>query len=133
MPVHHRFEHSVLTIVFAVAFMSGAGVAWAGTLASGLMLSTDAEKLDCFLSNVGTKPVSITAVQISNGGNTILLPSANSCDTLNPAGNCAFSSDLDIRFSARAVVEFRGSSKSLRGQCQLTSSANHLIATTELR
>jgi len=133
MAVHSRFRRVLRTIVPVAALLSGAGAAWAGTLASGLMLSTDAQRLDCFLSNVGTKPASISGVQVQNGGNTILLLTANSCDTLEPAGNCAFSADLDLRFSARAVVQFRGGAGSLRGQCQLTSSANHLIATTELR
>jgi hypothetical protein len=129
MPIR-RFPRFVSA---GAALLAAAGTASAATLASGLLLSTDAERLDCFLANVGTKPLAIASVQIQNGGNTILSLNGNSCETLGPGANCTFSADLDARFSARAVVQTQGKATSLRGQCQLTSSTNHLIATTELR
>jgi hypothetical protein len=102
-------------------------------VASALLLSTDAERLDCFLSNVGRREVVISTVFVQNGGNSFLSLSFNTCDTLAPGDNCAFSADLDARFSARGVVEVDGSVEGLRGQCQLTTAANEIIATTELR
>ena len=133
MPVHHRLRRLVFASLLAAGVLYGARGASAGTLASGILLSTDAERLDCFLSNVGSKPVSITSVQINNGGNTILSLDTNTCDALDPGRNCTFSAGLDARFSARAVVEVTAGAKSLRGQCQLTTSSNHLVASTELR
>jgi len=107
---------------------------WAGSIASAILFSTDAQKLDCFVSNAGASPVTITNVSIVNGGSTILSLSGDSCvGQLSPFGNCGFSAALDARFSARGVVELRGSAKGLRGQCQLTTSSNHLVATTDLR
>jgi hypothetical protein len=133
MPVHHRLRSIAFASLLLAGFSGGARGASAGMLASGILLSTDAERLDCFLSNVGSKSVSITGVQVLNGGFTILSFDPGTCDTLGPGGNCAFSADLDARFSARAVVEVHGGTKSLRGQCQLTTSTNHLVASTELR
>lgn len=106
----------------------------AATLGSAVLLSTDAQTLDCFLSNVGRSPVAITQVSIVNGGNTILSLGADTCTpALSPGGNCVFSAALDARFRARGVVELRGSAKGLRGQCQLTSSTNRVVATNDLR
>jgi hypothetical protein len=127
-----------ITVALTFALLSGgpvlgAGPNRAGTLASALLLSTDAERLDCFLSNVGPRAVVIPSVFVRNGGNLLLSLSFNTCDTLAPGGNCAFSADLDARFSARGVVEVDGGVEGLRGQCQLTTAANELIATTELR
>ncbi len=131
MPIR-SLRRLVVATAIAVGLLSAAGTASAGTIASAILLSTDANSLDCFLSNVGTKAVSITSVQINNGGNTILALSTNTCDTLVPGQNCTFSAGLDTRFSARAVVVFRGKAQALRGQCQLTTSTNHLVASTEL-
>ena len=126
------------TVALTLALLSGgpvlgAGPDRAGALASALLLSTDAERLDCFLSNVGSREVVITTAFVRNGGNLLLPLSFNTCGTLAPDGNCAFSAGLDARFSARGVVEVDGSVTGLRGQCQLTTAANELIATTELR
>jgi len=124
----------VLSTILALAFVLMATPSWAGTMASAVLLSTDAQKLDCFVSNTGTGPVTITQVSIVNGGNTILSLTADTCiGELSPGGNCFFSAALDTRFSARGVVALRGSGKGLRGQCQLSSSSNHLVATTDLR
>jgi len=129
-----RLRSLAVTAVLASGLVLSAATTWASMLASAVLLSTDANELDCFVSNVGTTPVVINQVTIQNGGNTILELSTNSCVTTLKAGaNCVFSADLDSRFSARGTVKFSGSTKGLRGQCQLTSSANHIIATTDLR
>jgi hypothetical protein len=132
------FRPSLLQFAVALVLVAGlllpAATGWASMLASAVLLSTDANELDCFVSNVGTTQVVINQVSIQNGGNTILSLTTNTCVTTLTAGaNCLFSADLDSRFSARGTVKFSGSTKGLRGQCQLTSSANHIIATTDLR
>lgn len=121
-------------LLAALALVLVATPSGAGTLASAVLLSTDASELDCFVSNVATRPVTVTGVSIQNGGNTILSLSADSCGSRLEAGaNCVFSAALDARFSARGTITFLGSAKGLRGQCQLTSSASHLIASSDLR
>jgi len=128
-PWSERRRRTVATAL-ALSVLLTAAPGLAGTLASAILLSTDAQRLDCFLSNVGRTPVAITQVSIVNGGFTILSLSADTCTpALTPGGNCVFSALLDSRFSARGVVELRGSAKNLRGQCQLTSSSNHVVAT----
>jgi hypothetical protein len=127
-------RRSGLAIALAASVLVCSVPSWAGTIASAVLLSTNAQQLDCFLSNVGRTTVAITGVSIQNGGSTLLSLSANNCTPeLSPGENCVFSADLDSRFSARGVVEFRGSAKGLRGQCQLTSSSNQIIATNDLR
>lgn len=117
----------------AACALAAAAPARAAVLGSAVLLSTDAQQLDCFVSNVGRGPAAIASVSIVNGGSTILSLSGNTCvGTLAPGGNCVFSANLDTRFSARGVVEVAGSARGLRGQCQLTAS-NRIIATTELR
>jgi hypothetical protein len=107
---------------------------FAGTLASAILLSTDAQRLDCFVSNVGRAPVAITQLSIVNGGVTILpLTGENCLPVLQPGANCTFSAALDARFSARGLVDVRGSTKHLRGQCQLTTSTNRVVASNDLR
>jgi len=123
-----------LAAVLAAGLVLSAATSWASMLASAVLLSNEAHELDCFVSNVGTTPVVINQVSIQNGGNTILSLSTNTCVTTLTAGaNCVFSADLDSRFSARGTVKFSGSTKGLRAQCQLTSSSNQIIATTDLR
>ena len=124
----------LLCVTLALAIQcTGLATADAAVLASAVLLSTDAQRLDCFVSNVGTRPVEVATVSIANGGGTLLSLADDSCTgTLSPGASCLFSAALDARFSARGTVEVRGSAKGLRGQCQLSASSR-LVATTELR
>jgi hypothetical protein len=132
-PTFHGFAR--VTALAAGLVLLAAGACEAGRLASAALRSENAERLECYISNVGDSPVTFTSVTIRDDWLLSLELSFNSCDTLNAGSTCFFSADAGPASIAGAVVYFADSAKgeALRGHCQLMSASDTVLATTDLR
>jgi hypothetical protein len=108
-----------------------ATAASATTLTSALLISSDADKLECLVSNVGSRTLEVTSVSVRNVNGTFLSVEENTCTNVDPGRTCVFSAG--ILGQGRGTIEFQGAAKNVRGQCQLTSATNQILATTDLR
>jgi hypothetical protein len=112
-----------------------AGTAGAGTLSTGfLWWHEDLVEANCNVTNVGSKPITITAVWVLDGDSTALVPESEGCSQapLAPGRTCFWDGGLE---TSGGSVEFKGAAKSLRGRCTLVHSetGNVLGPEAELR
>jgi hypothetical protein len=94
----------------------------AGTLSTGFIYwHNDDELTSCTVTNIGSKPITITSVSLIDDDSTALVPLDNGCTTapLAPNGTCFWHGDVET-FGGK--LEFKGPAKSLRGRCFLRSS-----------
>ena len=107
----------------AVSLTLAASVsAAAGTLSTGYIYWSDNSELTtCSVTNVGSKPITITSVSLLDADSTELVPLSDSCMTapLAPDTTCLWHGDVET-FGGK--IEFKGAAKSLRGRCLLRSS-----------
>lgn len=120
----------------AAAQLTLASAASGATLATGLMFWDDgAVQTACFVTNVGSKPVTITAATLQDLESTAIPPVNDDCTTapLAPGKTCIFDS-ADTSFGG-ARIEGKGSAKSLRGRCVLRAAGigDVVGSTAELR
>ena len=112
----------------AVSLTLAASVsAAAGTLTTGFIHWHDgAEFTTCTVTNVGSKPLTITSVSVQDDETTELVPLADSCtkSPLAPGGTCFWHGN-DATFGGK--VEFKGPAKSVRGRCLLRSSVTEEV------
>jgi hypothetical protein len=86
----------------------------------------------CLVTNVGKKPVTITAARVRSGAGSTGAPVDN-CTTgpLQPDGYCAWSGPGDVYGGGE--IDVQGSTKGLRGHCDLRDGSGLLLMTLELR
>lgn len=112
-----------------VAVLSGVENAHAGTLASAFVRGPATSQVQCIVSNIGTKAVTVVSVDIIDGaGNSVLV--SNHCSaTIAPGTNCAFSGPN----YGRGIIVVQGITKNLRGQCVANDSNDIDVAASEMR
>ena len=107
----------------AVSLTLAASVsAAAGTLSTGFIYwHNDDELTTCSVTNVGSKPITITSVSLLDDDSTALVPLDEGCTKapLAPSATCFWNGDVET-FGGK--IEFKGAAKSLRGRCLLRSS-----------
>src|SRR5262245_57211545 len=123
-----RTRHAIAGLALLVA----AAPAHGGTLGSAHLYSSNANILDCFVTNVGTRAGPITALRIQNlFGDTV--PVSSTCgDAVAPGATCTFFGYTGFGYTGagQATVQVAGSARALRGQCQLTSPLDNILGTT---
>jgi hypothetical protein len=104
---------------------------WAGILASGYLWSDDAEAMVCLVLNVSATPVTITAAKIVDAAGTTIA-TFNGCDqvTLQPGGRCAVRAKTK---QAAGIVKLDGPRGRVRGNCQLNTVDDTILAAVEMR
>lgn len=126
------WRRTTAAIGLAAALLLGsAQIARAGVLASGYLWSDDAEAMVCPLVNVSATPVTITAAKIVDVSGTTIA-SFNGCDqvTLQPGGRCAVRAKAK---QAAGIVRLDGPRGRVRGNCQLNTVDDAILAAVEMR
>lgn len=122
----------IAAIACGMGMLLGAATAQAGTLASGFLWSEDAERMVCFVWNVGDAPVDITSAQIVNSNGSAIVTISNcTVQPLKPGERCGMTGYGVTQAAGRVKVE--GPRGRLRGTCQLLADGLVSVASTEMR
>lgn len=118
--------------LLGTVLLGGAGRAEAKILATGLMLSSSADLMDCFVSNISDAPVPIASAKMFTGQGGEVAGGTDGCSGINlGAGKtCTVSKTTQ---AARFVVQFTAADRAVRAQCQFTDDQNGILATMEAR
>jgi hypothetical protein len=114
-----------------------AAPAGAGTLASGLVNAqggvSSAVRVRCFLTNVGSKPVTVTEVGIVDLTGTTLVLGGEGCTAapLAPQNTCPFFTE-EGAYAGYGSASVKGGVKNLRGRCQVVIGAD-VFSESEMR
>ena len=118
----------ISTLLGSVLFLLSVGPVHAGTLGSAFLSGGGATEIDCLVSNIGTTPVDIVSVRIFNLSGADITTSTSCGPSLTAGRTCIVDA---VTVGGRAVIEVVGSTKNLRGSCELFSSAT-LLAVTDM-
>jgi hypothetical protein len=120
-----------------IGLASGADSAAAGTkpFATGLMIYNSSVNVvtSCNITNVGKKPVTVASVLIANQGGGIAA-TFDGCTTapLAPGAACLFSGDSGS-VQGGGIVQVKGNTSNLRGNCSLLDPGGTAVQFAPLR
>jgi hypothetical protein len=123
---------------FLLAALAAAAPAAAGTLASGVVDAlggtTSDIRVRCLVTNVGTKPVTVSEARIVDTNGDLLVLVAEDCTDAPVAPNetCVLLSDLGF-YAGAGVLDVKGSTKNLRGRCQVITGDQVVHSESEMR
>jgi hypothetical protein len=115
----------------AVVALAAAVPAGAGTLTSGLVHAgsgSSGARARCFLTNVGSKPVTVLdAAILGLSGNVHELSGDNCTDApLNPQATCLFVTE-EGAYAGFGKVSVKGGTRNLRGRCQVLTPVDAVV------
>ena len=121
-----RFSTTAMLSLLITAGTSAA----ATTLASSLIVSAPAEALECRITNVGTKPITLgTVPQFFDSSGTLVSAGTDCAPSIPLApGSSCFSFAGPGSFSAYCAVSFSSSKKAVRGSLSRTDGNRTLFA-----
>ena len=121
----------LLGAMLGLGVLTGAASADAKVLATGLMLSSNADLIDCFVSNISDEvvPVALAKVYSYQGAQ---LAGSDTCSGTNLAAGKTCTVSVPAQ-AGRFVVRFTAADRAIRAQCQFTSDQNDILATMEAR
>jgi len=130
-PRTKKLVPTLLAVVAVLALVAVPGVARAGKISSGFLLSSNATRMGCILFNAGPSAVKVTSAKILL---TTGFPNTEyeSCTAspLQPGKSCSVSGNGQ---ALAGQIQVEGITKHLRGTCMLLTAGNNILAVTEMR
>ena len=135
MPLTKRRSFSPSRILaLAALVLSASASARAGVLSTGAIHQNGG--MECTVTNVGTKRVTVTSVSALNEDGTALSTSSGDCSfpgQIFPGLTCVVDVSPGAKLTARCVVESAGSAKNLRVHFSSLSMTDNLFDVSDAR
>jgi hypothetical protein len=99
-------------------------------VASAPLFSVSAVNLQCELTNVSTKPVTVLSANVLDASGSDITNFNNCVGTLPPGVVCVFNCQTGAtNQNPHAIVMLKGSRKAVRGQCALFDGSTQTVST----